>query len=215
MRQDVIDHSLQLLASDLPQHLSLFQLDQKNLRKKDLKHHRKVISDILGEWKFSNLWVVQPEQEPKNELECFICQEVFQRKISFQRHKNKGHSDAVMDAFKLRVSRQPYLFLSDKIPILLCIFLQRPLFIFRKDQSLNFISIHQYRLPGVDLGEIYPVLLDHEHYSGLALKNNFKTLLTFLQSKIDVLDAYVSAGQLRKLYHLYASSLPEDVQKML
>ena len=215
LREDVMNHSLQLLASDLPQHLALFQLDQRNLRKKDIKHHRSVISDILKEWKFSNLWIVQPEPEPKNEKECYICQEVFQREISFQRHKNKGHTDMVMAAFKTRVSRAPYLFLSDKIPILLCIYLQRPLLIFRKDQSLNFISIHQFRLPGVDLGEIYPVLLEHEHYSGLSLKNHFRNLLTFLQEKIDVLDAYVSAGQLRKLYHAYASSLPQDIQKKL
>ena len=87
--------------------------------------------------------------------------------------------------------------------------------IFRRDQSLTLILINQHKAPGLDLGQIFGVLLDNEHYSGLSQKNHFKDLWSFLQGKINALDFFVTAGELRKLYHLYAKNLPEDVQRLL
>ena len=215
LRAEVIDNSLILLASNLDENLSLFNLDQKGLKKRDLAHHRKIIGEILEEWRNSNHWTVLKEPKPSNELQCYVCKEVFKRQASFDRHQAKGHTDSAMLDFESRVNRSQYLFLSDKVPIFLSLFLKRPILIFRRDESVTLISINQYNVPQENIGPIFGILLDLEHYSGLSQKSHFKDFWKFLQGKFDPLDFFVSAGKLRQFYHEYAKNLPEDIRKLL
>lgn len=213
LRGDVVENTLTLLNSDDPLDLKLFFLNDKSLKKRDIKAHREEISSILTEWKKSSIWTVARKRPSVVPNHCDVCNQTFSRDTSFQRHRANGHSKKALDEHEENVSRSSYKYMEDKIVLFAAIFLRRHIFVIDpRLGDMKIISLQEYKF---DYGETEKwvfrpamndplgLLLSNDHYSGTALKPEYKNLWDYMLMTIPSKANYLGGGELAKLFAQY------------